>query len=112
MSTFYSLRIKTDITYREKINIILNKDCNYLDVGWGLEVVQEEEQEYFDFINYFLDLLEDQYIRLEQIGVLREHISIWMIYEYNNQCNFEFIPRDLKRLGENEISLCVSCYEI
>jgi hypothetical protein len=112
MKYIYSLRIDTDIAYREKINIILNKDCNYLDICWGLEIVEEEEHEYFDFINYFLDLLEKKYLRLEQIGVFREHISIWMIYEYNNQCNIQFIPKDLKRLGENGVSLCVSCYEV
>lgn len=93
MRYIYSLRIDTDFIHREKINKILNKSCNYFSVGWGLEVVEDEEdEEYFDFINYFLDLLEGQYSKLEEIGVLKKNITFWMIYEYNQQCNMEFLP--------------------
>lgn len=67
---------------------------------------------YFDYINFFLDILEKKYNLLEEIWVKREDISIWKLYWYDNQCNMEWWAEELKRLWNNWISLCVSCWEI
>jgi hypothetical protein len=109
-NTVYSLRINTK---EEKYNLVSEiLDVSPLDLsrGWILEVENITEK-FIDFINQFLDILERKYELLSEIGVLREDISIWMLYGYNNQCNLEFRPQDLKRLGINNISLCISCYE-
>lgn len=108
--SYYSLRIKTKEANYETVSQILRKQPNELSKGWIIEV-ESSENKYYDYINNFLDILEGNYEQLRNIGVARNDISIWVIYEYNQQCNFEFIPKDLKRLGDNEISLCVSCYE-
>jgi hypothetical protein len=78
---------------------------------WIYEVESGETEKYFDFINVFLDLLEGKYSELFKLSVRPENISFWMLYEYDGQCNIEFDPLRLKRLAENGISLCVSCWE-
>jgi hypothetical protein len=57
-------------------------------------------------------LLEGKYQQLADIGVDVEDITIWKYYEYDNgQCNMEFHPKVTKRLGDNGIVLCISCWE-
>lgn len=108
--SIYSLRIKTQEANYQIVSKILEKNPKDLSRGWIFEV-ESSDTMYFDYINEFLDILEGKYEKLEQIGIVKSDISIWLIYEFNQQCNFEFIPKDLKRLGENEITLCVSCFE-
>ncbi len=78
---------------------------------WTYEVIEEQNDPFYDFINKFLDLLEYKYDKLAEIGIKRSDISIWYLYEYDQQCNMEFDPTRLKRLGENGITLCVSCWD-
>jgi hypothetical protein len=78
---------------------------------WTYEVVQENEDPYFDFIKEFLDILENKYERLSSLGIQKEDISVWYLYEYDQQCNMEFDPTRLKRLGDNGITLCISCWD-
>lgn len=78
---------------------------------WTYEVICEDEDPHFDFINEFLNILEDNYERLCEIGVEKSYILIWLFYEYDSQCNMEFDPNRLKRLGENGIKLCISCWD-
>lgn len=108
--SFYSLRINAEESKYERVSEILSTRPQNLSKGWIFEVENSKEQ-YFDFINNFLDILENNYEKLNNIGVHKEDISIWLIYEYNDQCNLEFLPADMERLGKNGISLCVSCYE-
>lgn len=78
---------------------------------WTYEVIDDKTDEYFDFINVFLDLLETKYSELEELNIKRSDISIWLIYEYDQQCNMEFDPQRLKRLGDNGITFCISCWD-
>lgn len=79
---------------------------------WHLEIEEKENEPYFDFINHFLDLLDDKYNLLNIIGIKKEDISIWLLYPYKTQCNLEFLPKDLNRIGSKGISLCISCWSI
>jgi hypothetical protein len=108
--SYYSLRINTKESNYNLVSEILSVKPNDLSRGWIYEI-KKEENIYFDFIESFLKLLENNFGKLADIGIHKENISIWLIYEYNNQCNLEFSPDVLKRLGDNEISLCISCYE-
>ncbi|MDH8702594.1 hypothetical protein M2138_001962 [Dysgonomonadaceae bacterium PH5-43] len=88
-------------------------DINYSKQNgsfWTLELVENENDATIDFINYFLDILNGKFMELESIGIQRDNISIWFLYQYENQCNMEFKSKDLKRLGENGIDLCISCW--
>jgi len=110
--TIYSLRISCqDGTQTNKVSKILNKVPNE-QIGnmWILNIEEYENDAYFDFINYFLDILKNTYSSLELIGISKNNISVWLLYQYIDQCNLEFLPKDLKRLGDEDISLCVSCW--
>ena len=109
---YYSLRINTvNLIQVRQVNELLGVRSNYSKEDWYLEVVQKEDDPPFRFIDYFLSLLEGKYERLESIGISREDISIWVLYEYEGQCNMEYDPVSMKKIGENGIVLCISCWE-
>lgn len=81
------------------------------DYLWELEITETDEEPYTDFINRFLDILDGKYSLLESVGIKRESITIWMYYEYDRECSMEFLPEDLKRIGSQGISLCISCWQ-
>jgi hypothetical protein len=80
------------------------------DAEWNLHIL-EKDFEHADFINLFLDILEGKYQPLQSMGIKRDQITFWAVYEYLGQCNTEFPARDLARLGTNGIHLCISCWE-
>jgi len=79
--------------------------------SWTYETIQMDDDEYYDFINNFLNILEPKFNELENIGIRKSDITFWMLYEYDQQCNLEFNPNRLKRIGENDITLCISCWD-
>jgi len=116
--SFYRLQIVCEEYAYDEISSLLQVKPKELRVqnqllktGWVYEIIEGEDDEYYDFINKFLDILESKYSLLEKLEVLRSDITIWLIYEYNEQCNMEFDSKDLKRLGDNGIKLCISCYQ-
>ena len=78
---------------------------------WNYSVETNDEEPYFDFINYFLDILEPNFKNLEKLGIQKNDISFWHLYEYDQQCSMEFHPQEMKRLGECGITLCIDCWE-
>ncbi|WP_026461430.1 hypothetical protein [Adhaeribacter aquaticus] len=78
---------------------------------WTYSVDINDEEPYFDFINNFLDILEPKFDSLEKIGIQKDDISFWHLYEYDQQCSMEFQPLEMKRLGESGITLCIDCWE-
>ena len=78
---------------------------------WTYEIEINGKDKPYDFINNFLDILEPKFEELVKIQIDKDDITFWFLYEYDQQCNMEFNPREMKRLGENEITLCVSCWE-
>lgn len=79
---------------------------------WTYSVDLDDEEPYFDFINKFLDILEPKFEGLEQIGISKENITFWYLYEYDQQCAMEFHPQEMKRLGDNGIVLCIDCWQL
>ncbi|MFT7234407.1 MAG: hypothetical protein ACI8TA_003639 [Cyclobacteriaceae bacterium] len=79
--------------------------------SWTYEVIEVKDAPHFDFINKFCDLLEGKFDKLYDLGINRNDITFWYLYEYEGQCNLEFNPKDLKRLGDNGITLCISCWD-
>ncbi|MFB2923190.1 hypothetical protein ACE1CB_32500 [Aerosakkonema sp. BLCC-F2] len=99
---------------KEKIKLIseiLGVDNNSNNSYWEQILVEEALDPPVDFIDIFLNLLEGKYQQLFLVGVQKDDISVWMYYEYDEQCNMEFSPEDMKRLGDNQITLCISCWE-
>lgn len=107
MKYYFSLRINVAESAYKEVEQILQVKAN-LSSGWGVEIVTED---YFDFITHFLDIVENKYSQLEKLDISREDITIWCLYQYDSQCNLEFGYLDLLRLGQNKISLCISCWK-
>ncbi len=78
--------------------------------SWMYMVTQTESDPYYDFINNFLDILEPKFSELEKLGITRDKILFWMLYEYDQQCGMEFHPQEMIRLGENGIYLNIDCW--
>lgn len=114
---FFSLRIwlPRDKSYYDAVSAILGispNDSHRSEVQWCHEKEVGPDDTWFDFINEFLNILEGKYEKLAELGIDRGDITVWMIYAYDSQCNMEFEPMDMKRLGGNGVKLCISCYDI
>lgn len=107
----YELRIDAEENNYEKMSSIIGLQPKDYKYGWSCEIIFEEQEEYSDIIAKFLDSLEGKYEKLKELGIETNDITIWLIYGYNNQCNMEFEPKNLERLGKRGIKLCISCYE-
>ncbi|HRG39423.1 MAG TPA: hypothetical protein PK289_12900 [Bacteroidia bacterium] len=109
MSSVYKLQVDVSIEKQDLLNRVLGFPDS-TDPYW--EIVIEENSERFDCaIEFLLGLLENNYSTLIRGGIYGENISLWFLYEYDQQCNMEFNPDHLKRLGTLGITLCVSCWQ-
>lgn len=110
MKFYYYLRIGTSSFEQvENVNKIIGIESSCSGPYMWEHEMKDDDSVYF--IDYFLSLLDGKYEKLESIGVLREYIDIWMYYVYDDQCNLEFPPAEMKKLGDNGITLCVSCWD-
>ena len=107
----YRLQILSSKSYsEEQLNNVIGVSSNFPHADWGIEIIQSDEN-FSGILVYFLSLLEGKYEKLESIGISREDISIWVLYEYEGQCNMEYDHVSMKKIGENGIVLCISCWE-
>lgn len=107
MALRIGIRINTE--YQAEVNSILGVQPTNTEFGWELWVDADT------FVNvepteYFLSLLESNFSKLENIGIAKNDITIWIFYEYERQCNLEFLPAELNRIGDFGITLCISCW--
>ncbi|MEH1911341.1 hypothetical protein [Nostoc sp.] len=107
----YILRVDCGKNKIKIVSDILGVDNNSNNCSWEQIFIEEALDYPVNFVDRFLNLLEDKYQKLSMLGVNKDHISIWMYYEYDEQCNMSFSPEDMKRLGDNQITLCISCWE-
>jgi hypothetical protein len=107
----YELRINTEEKFYDNVSSIVELHPESYKYGWSYEIVFEKQKDYYNIIAKLLDSLEGKYEELQKLGITNNDISIWVIYGYNNQCNMEFEPMTLERLGKRGIALCISCYE-
>ncbi|MCG9881230.1 MAG: hypothetical protein MH472_11590 [Bacteroidia bacterium] len=74
-----------------------------------VEVVENHTNERFDEINEFINLI---YKNKDIIQEFQEgDLCLRINYEYDDQCNLEFLPAQLKKLGDLGVVLCISCWE-
>lgn len=105
MIWFYGLRIKTDVDVSSIIGF-----GDYQNGLWKYELLQQDDDPYIDFVTLFVDLLKSNEDALVRAGIGKDAVTIWMQYEYENECSFSILPRDLERIGAAGISLCISCW--
>ena len=110
MGSFYRLLIQCDIEKKKEIDIILGESNDDPEIGWSL-IIEEDSPRFNQALNFFIDLIETNLIKLKNIGVSIDMITFWYMYEYEQQCNMEFWPDVTKRMGELGVVLCISCWE-
>lgn len=75
---------------------------------WILEKIWDEKNEnepYVNYISYFISLIENNMLSLSKKGIYSQNISLTIIYEYQEQCNFELSPQEMLFIGKTGISL-------
>jgi len=107
-----SIEVFNSISVITGLTPLPNTDKTEIPNNWTYEVIEKENDPYFDYINIFMDVVESKFEQLSKLGIKREDITVWFIYNYDGQCNMEFDPKRLKRLADNDINLCISCYDI
>jgi hypothetical protein len=96
---------------RQHVADVLEVPSSQDEGDWSFELRESPNDPPTRFVDIFLGLLADKFGALEEIGVSRDNIAVWLLYEYDGQCNIEFQPDDLRMLGEAGITLCISCWE-
>jgi hypothetical protein len=111
MAYYYSLRINfIDKSIYDSLTKSFGEGREMADGSWGIEI-QKGNEDNFDFIRHFTELLESKAEVLKSLSVSTNDISLWLLYEYENQCNLEFSPDQLSGLASKKIALCISCWE-
>ncbi len=110
MSGEYNLTIEVEKKYQEMVCKLINIEPTILENHLEFAIDQESKG-YWEAILYFIDFIENNIDKLQEMNVKRENMTIWILYAYENQCNLEFDARILKKLGECGVSLCISCWE-
>lgn len=76
-----------------------------------IEVIEYEKDDRFDGITEFIKLLKDEKKIIDKFKDVNYCFSLKHDIEYDDQCNMEFHPQELKKLSDNEIVLCISCWQ-
>jgi hypothetical protein len=110
MSSFYRLFIQCDQQQKKKIDLILGKSNDSVEIGWSL-IIEESHPKFPLSLDLFVELISNHFMELSDIGVTTDTITFWYMYEYEHQCNMEFWPDITKRIGDLGIVLCIICWE-
>jgi len=99
------IRILTNKEKYIEINKIFNLTKNVNDINfWEIEVPENS-------IKIAYDILIEKIKLLERIDITKNDVSLWFLYEYENQCNMEFTTHEINLIGKLGITLCISCWE-
>ena len=71
---------------------------------------EEPEDGWVHYITKYCESVRHGIADLERLGISSDYISIWMLYEYDQQCNMEFTPDEMKAIGDLGITFCISCW--
>lgn len=111
---FFELVIDTKPDKYPAINSLLGVTDAGKKGYWGYEIIVDEgplEISQPTVLLHFMSILDGKFQALHEVGIQRSNIVIYMTYEYDVQCNMEFLPEELLLLGQNGIVLAVSCYQ-
>ena len=109
---WYRLQINCASNVYDKLTKILNVEpLNPHKNSFWIYELEEKDNQNIDFINIFLNILEPNFSKLEEINIKKEDITIWRIYKYESQCAMEFSPQEMKRLGDSGITFCIDCFQ-
>jgi hypothetical protein len=111
MKNTFTLRIDCEASKKPSVSKVLGCQPNENEPYWEISIVQGDHDGPMNFIDDFITMLNGKYDSLSELDIQRENISIWRYYEYNQECNMEISPREMKLLSENGIVLCISCWQ-
>jgi len=114
MKYFYRLKFRLESSEQANaITRILNKQptrCG--DYSWEVDFQESDlDQQFHGYLDYVESILTSAASALEGIGIKPGDVSVWVLYEYEEQCNLEFPPNQVKRLYDLGVSLCISCWQ-
>ena len=113
MNIYCSLRIKAGQNL-DAINKIMDMNINNETSGlWMFEVEASELNPYPKILNQFVDLIEIKLPILNNIGVNKDDITIWLLIESDGeeQTNIEFNAELLLKLSKTVVSFCISSWQ-
>lgn len=112
MEVAYELKIWSNKVSSNKISEILEKKSDDSEYNWwSYKILETDSAPHSSYIDELLNILEGKYKILNQSGVDNSDIEVWILYEYDDEGKLEFSPTTMKRLGENGITLCISCWQ-
>ena len=112
MTADYVLRIACPADRMATLSRIVGAEPTRSSHGyWSFEVSERATEGPVPFVDIFLGLLKGKYDLLAEVGIARRHVSVWIYCEYSDQCNLQLLAKDLRRLGEEQIDLCISCWQ-
>jgi hypothetical protein len=109
MYNSYVLRIATNINNYIALNEIfeINVDQNH-HAYWEYEI--ETNDQFHNAIETITDILHANKDKILNLGISSNEIVLWLFYGYEEQCNMEFSPQDIKNLSTIGITFCISCW--
>lgn len=110
MSKYFSIRIRNTHEVFDTVSEVFSYVPKDKNADWEL-IIEEKMNDIDDPLGYLVMLLTDKLSQLDQIGISKEYISLWYLYEYEDQCNMEFSSELLNRIGSLGIDFCISCWE-
>lgn len=110
MKDTYALRITCSDNPVKDVGKLLGENSSNTDVDFW-EWLIEDDSTPSEAFSLFLNFLASKYDELAKIGIGRENISIWRYYQYDQECNLEISPEQMKSLGDRGIVLCISCWQ-
>ncbi len=111
MRSIYSLRINFKEDIKSSVSQVLGIQSKESGSSWEIDINTDDSNAPLDCIGEFMRILDGKYEALSEINIQRKNVSIWYQYGYHQQCNMEFLPHQMKLLGDNGIVLCISCWQ-
>ena len=102
---YYQLQIES----KHNINEMFNCSC-FKQTG-NLWIYEISEEETTDYVNFFIELIKKNKDKLEKNDITSHNITIWILYEYDEQCSLCISTKNMKMLSEENIELCIDCWQ-
>jgi hypothetical protein len=110
MGSVYQIQIVSEDWQYEILDSIFGTSNLDKTVFWNYPI-EENDANYINGLSYLVSLLEAKLLDVIKLGIKPVDISIWYLYEYDQQCNMEFDASELKRMGDLGVTLCISCWQ-
>ena len=114
MKYFYRFNVRLEAPDQAKAvtNAFGKQPTRCGENSWEIEFQESDfNGQFHDYLGYIESLLKSAASNLELIGIKPNDLSIWILYEFDEQCNLEFPPGQVKRLSDLGVSLCISCWQ-